>query len=68
MTSRGHAHFVRGDTIAAIADFTEAIHLNPKSASTYNRRGLAYRRSGDLVRAIDDYTTAIGLNPIYALA
>ena len=53
---------------AAIADFTEAIRLNPKSPSTFNRRGLAYRRSGDLARAIDDYTAAIALNPVYALA
>jgi Flp pilus assembly protein TadD len=45
---------VRGDTTAAIADFTEAVHLNPQSASAYNRRGLAYRRSGELARAIDD--------------
>src|SRR5262249_7401718 len=65
---RGHAHFVRGDTTAAIADFTEAIGLNPQSASAYNRRGLAYRRSGDLAHAIDDYTAAVSLNPIYALA
>jgi mono/diheme cytochrome c family protein len=59
---------VRGDTTAAIADFTEAIRLNPKSASTFNRRGLAYRRSGDLTRAVEDYTSAIALNPAYALA
>jgi tetratricopeptide (TPR) repeat protein len=65
---RDHAHFVRGDTTAAIADFTEAIRLSPKSASTYNRRGLAYRRWGDLPRAIEDYTAAIAINPVYALA
>ena len=53
---------------AAIADFTEAIRLDPKSASAFNRRGLAYRRWGDLARAIDDYTQAITINPIYALA
>ncbi|MES1179734.1 MAG: tetratricopeptide repeat protein, partial [Hyphomicrobium sp.] len=65
---RGHANLVKGDTTAAIADFTEAVRLNPKSPSTFNRRGLAYRRAGELERAIDDYTTAVTLNPIYALA
>jgi Flp pilus assembly protein TadD len=31
----------------AIADYTEAIRLDPKNAVAYNNRGLAYRAKGD---------------------
>ncbi|MDR1318695.1 MAG: tetratricopeptide repeat protein [Treponema sp.] len=47
----------------AIADYTQAIRLNPEYAKAYNNRGATYRRKGDIDRAIADYTRAIGLDP-----
>src|SRR5690348_16902546 len=41
---RGIAHARRGDFELAIADFNEAIQLNPQSAYPYSDRGLTYAR------------------------
>jgi tetratricopeptide (TPR) repeat protein len=63
---RGAAHLLKGETDQAIADFGEAIRLNPKSASAFNSRGDAWLHKGDLDRALADFDQAIGLNPSYA--
>jgi tetratricopeptide (TPR) repeat protein len=51
-----------------IADFTEAIRLNPNDAAAYNNRGVAYFNQGDHDRAIADYEAALRIDPNYALA
>jgi lipoprotein NlpI len=61
--NRGLAYNAKGDPDRAIADFNQAISINPKGATFYNNRGIAYRNKGDLDRAIADYTQAISLNP-----
>jgi lipoprotein NlpI len=61
--NRGRAYTVKGDPDRAIADFNQAIGINPKNAVFYNNRGIAYRNKGDFDRAIADYTQAISLNP-----
>ena len=66
--SRGLAYYDKGDDDRAIADYNEAIRLDPKSAYAYSNRGLAYDHKGDLDRAIADYNEAIRLDPKYALA
>ena len=63
---RGIAYGRKGQTDRAIADYTQAIKLDPKYAGAYNNRGIAYRRKGQYDRAIADYTQAIKLNPKYA--
>ena len=60
----------KGDLDRAIADFNEAIRLDPdpKDARAYNNRGHAWRNKGDLDRAIADYSEAIRLDPKFARA
>ena len=66
--SRGNAYHRRGDYDRAIADYTEAIRLDPKYAIVYGNRGNSYRLKGDYDRAIADLTEAIRLDPKYAIA
>jgi tetratricopeptide (TPR) repeat protein len=52
----------------AIAEFNEAIQLDPKNARALYNRGTAYRLMNDYDRAIADYNEAIRLDPKYAYA
>ena len=52
----------------AIADYTEAIRLDPKFAQAYNNRGGTYYGKGEFDKAIADFSEAIRLNPKYAHA
>lgn len=54
---------VTHDYDRSIADFSEAIRLNPTEWSYRNNRGMAYTRKRDFDRAIADYNEAIRLNP-----
>ena len=60
---RGRIALRHGDNGRAIADFNEAIELNPNRASLYRDRAQAYRQNGDLGLAIADYDEAIALDP-----
>jgi tetratricopeptide (TPR) repeat protein len=51
------------DPKAALVDYTEAIRLNPKSAWSYNNRGLLYSNRLEFDKAVEDFSTAIRLNP-----
>ena len=66
--SRGLAYYDKGDDDRAIAEYNEAIRLDPKFAQAYSSRGLAYDHKGDLGRAETDYNEAIRLDPKYAQA
>lgn len=66
--NRGVALSQKGDRDGAIADYDQAIRLDPKLASAYNGRGLAWSNKGDLDRAISDYDRAIRLDPGLARA
>ena len=46
-----------------MADYDQAIQLNPKYARAYVNRGSAWGNRGDLDRAIADYNQAIRLDP-----
>jgi tetratricopeptide (TPR) repeat protein len=52
----------------AIADFTQALRLDPNNATIYVERGNAYDNKGDFDQAIADHTQAIRLDPNYATA
>jgi tetratricopeptide (TPR) repeat protein len=52
----------------AIADYDEAIRLDPKNAFAFFNRGNAYMEKGQYDRAIADFDEAIKLNPNFAEA
>src|SRR6516165_1397499 len=60
--NRGLAYQEKGDNDRAIADYDQAIRLDPKYAFAYNGRGNAYKAKGDNDRAIADYDQAIRLD------
>ncbi|WP_310424319.1 tetratricopeptide repeat protein [Chamaesiphon sp. VAR_48_metabat_135_sub] len=54
----------KGDNRGALADYNQAIALNPKDAEAYNNRGvLKYQKLNDVQGALADYNQAIALNP-----
>jgi serine/threonine protein kinase len=65
---RGRASLQRGDYAHAIADFTDAIHLDPDSAWAYVNRGAAHLQRGQLDAAQADFDFALRLAPGNATA
>src|SRR5262249_35076918 len=64
--NRGVAYKDKGDLDRAIADFTEAIRLNPRHVMALGNRGAAYSAKDDNDRAIADFNEAIRLDPNFA--
>ena len=60
---RGNAYLERGDFDPAIADFAQAIRLNPDLPQSFYDRGRAYLAKKDYRRAIQDFEQTIRLNP-----
>jgi tetratricopeptide (TPR) repeat protein len=63
MLNRGNAYYDEQDYPRAIADYNEAVRIDPTYAFAFDNRGLAYERAGDLDRAVADYSEAIRLHP-----
>jgi len=61
--NRGLAYANQGNFSQAIADYTQAIAIDPKYADAYYNRGIAYDRQGNFSQAICDYTKAINIIP-----
>jgi tetratricopeptide (TPR) repeat protein len=63
---RGTAYADGGDLDRAIADFDQAIAVDPNFAGAFFNRGLVYIQKGDLERAVADFSQVIGLDPGHA--
>ena len=66
LNNRGNAYGATGNIDRALADFNEAIRIDPQQAKAFNNRGYAYELKGDLDHAIADFDEAIRLDPNYA--
>jgi tetratricopeptide (TPR) repeat protein len=62
---RGTILGMKGKLNEAIADFNEAIELNPEYTDVYYNRGAARYTLGKLVSALADFDKAIELDPHY---
>ncbi len=60
--NRGIAYAKKGDLDRAIADFDQALRLDPDSTFALNNRGAAYARKGQYNEAIADFNEAIRLD------
>ncbi|CAN0468923.1 unnamed protein product, partial [Phaeothamnion confervicola] len=60
---RGLSYYDKNSYDQAIADFSEAIHLNPNDGSSWVGRGAAYMYKNDLKKAISDFDEAVKLSP-----
>ena len=59
----GKKHYDEGDYDRAIADYDQAIRLNPQGATAHKGRALVCLLKGECDRAIADYDQAIRLSP-----
>ena len=66
--NRGRAYLFKDDYDQAIADFTEAIQIDPEFSAAHFARGDAYRKKGDYDQAIADFTEAIQIDPEFSAA
>jgi lipoprotein NlpI len=61
--NRGNANAAKGDSAAAIADYDEALKLDPKNARALANRGTAHSEKGDTDAAIADFDAALKTDP-----
>ena len=59
--NRGVVWHEKGDDDRAIADYNDAIRLDPNYALAYNNRAVAWQAKGDTARANADFDKAKSL-------
>ena len=65
---RGNALKDKGELDKAIADYNEALRLDPKYHYAFNGRGTTWMERGDLDKAVADFSESIRVKPNYFLA
>ena len=65
---QGFDRYKQGEYQKALADYNQAIRLNPKLAVAYFYRSLVYRKQGEYEKALAELNQVIRLNPKFALA
>jgi len=60
---RGNCYYAKHDLDRAIADFDQALRLDPRNAAAYDNRANALDARGDRADAIKDYNESARLNP-----
>jgi len=63
VVGRGNAYYRLKNYPRALADYDEAIRLDPRDSSSYFNRGLVYEDLGDTRRALQNYGEVIRLQP-----
>jgi tetratricopeptide (TPR) repeat protein len=63
LTFRGDAKQSQGDNAAAVADYSQALTLQPDYRPALIGRGIAYRDTNEPARAMADFDQAIKLDP-----
>lgn len=61
--NRGRAYAMKDNSERAIADYNQAIELDPQDAEYHTTRGDAYLDEGQLDRALADFNRALELDP-----
>src|SRR5215470_2695496 len=67
-SNRGLKWLSKNEYDKAIADFTEALKLEPKRLTAYFNRGIAWFQKKEYDKAIADYTEVIKLDPKFIRA
>lgn len=62
-TKRGQTLARSGKNVEALAEFNNAINLDPHSPDAFYKRGLLYQGEKQHEQAIEDFTAASGLSP-----
>lgn len=62
-SNRGLVYFRSGQMTKALADYNQALSLNPKLDRAYNNRANYFAQQGKWQAAIADYERALDLNP-----
>src|SRR5258708_1744063 len=61
--NRGTAHYLKKEHEQAIADFKQAIQLDPRDPIAYNKLGIAYIANGQWIWSCGQFKRAIELKP-----
>ena len=65
---RGNSQYFQTQYEQAIADYSQALQIDPKAAFMYTNRGIAHAAQGNYEQAIADFNQAIQLDPEDAFA
>ncbi|HEY1729683.1 MAG TPA: tetratricopeptide repeat protein [Candidatus Baltobacteraceae bacterium] len=65
---RGLSYYHMQQNELAMADYSQAIGLDPNYAEAYDDRGIIFSKLGQTDRALEEYNTSIRVKPTFAYA